>query len=309
MKKSLYYIFLLLVNFLFFNVVVADTNIKLEEPFYSFADIENFGLQGFTVVKDKLFVVLVGNEDTESIIKIYDLENKKEIKSIHFTSLGHANDVTYNSKTNEVYVLAASGSNDIYTFDGDTFNFLRKFEVSLPLRSITYIEDKDKYAVRTVATGFIYNEDFSLYNRFPFVMGMNINNDIARQGWAYYNGFIYYSNWSWIRLGGDGVNIIYVYDLDGNLRDSIFTDNTIGEVEDVAFYDSKMILGFNGYDGYVKFYFEEVPVVPEMMQKTESEVDTSRDNKINDDINLTIVFVVIVVLIIILIFIKKKKHG
>ena len=30
-----------------------------------------------------------------------------------------------------------------------------------------------------------------------------------------YNDFIYYCNWSWIRMGGDGSNTILIYDLDG----------------------------------------------------------------------------------------------
>ena len=97
-----------------------------------------------------------------------------------------------------------------------------QFESPLPIRSITYIEDTNEYAVRTVSVGFKYDSNFNLINKFPFVMGMNFGFDIGRQGWAYYKNHIYYTNWSWIKYGGDGSNSIYIYDYEGHRKDALY---------------------------------------------------------------------------------------
>ncbi len=309
MKKSLCYITFIFFLFISFKLCVyADTTLDIVDPFYSFSNIDNYGLQGFTVVKDKLFIVLVGNNDTESIFKIYDLKLKKEIKSIKFSSVGHANDVAYNSKTNEILVVAGSGSHKVLIFDGDTFEYKDSITLSLPIRSMTYIYNKDKYAVRTVANGYFYNNDYSLFNKFPFVMAMNFETDVGRQGWEYYNDYLYYATWSWIRLGGDGSNTIYVYDLDGNLRDKLHTLEGIGELECVSFYDDKMILGFNGYDERINFYISDIPDVPEYVEDLINE-DIKDNDKINPLIVVGTIAVIVIVTIISIIFKLKKKHG
>lgn len=270
MKRILYYLCFGCFFFIGFKSINAQTTLDLKNPVISFEKIPNFGLQGFTVVKNYLFIILEGKDDTESIIKVYDLNNFKEVMNYKFGSLGHANDVTYNSKSNKIYVIGSSGSKYVYCFDADNFKYLDKFQIELPVRSITYIDDKDIYAVRTISSGFLLDNEFNLINKFPFIVGMNINTDIGKQGWAYYNDLLYYSTWSWIRRGGDGVNIIYVYGLDGKLKDSFHTDNKIGELENIAFHNNKMILGFNGYDKNIKFYISDIP-------------DVSLEN--NDDVN------------------------
>ena len=65
-----------------------------------------------------------------------------------------------------------------------------QFEIGLPIRSITYVEDDDIYAVRTVSVGFKYDSKFNLISKVPFVIGLNFSADLGRQGWAYYNKYI-----------------------------------------------------------------------------------------------------------------------
>ena len=175
MKKFLIFIFILLIYFFTDKYTYADSQIILNEPIIQFNEIKNYTLQGYSVVKDKLFMVLEGYDDTKSIIKVYDLNTYKEVISYNYKSLGHANDVTYNKKTNKIYILASSGSNTIFTFNGDTFDYEDRFEISLPARSITYLDDYNMYAIRTVTSGFIYNKDFILENKLPFVIGMNFS--------------------------------------------------------------------------------------------------------------------------------------
>lgn len=295
--------------------VQAESMLELNDSIIEFDNITNYNLQGFTTINNYLFMVLDEYEDTKSIIKVYNLNDGKLIKSYEYGSLGHANDVTYNSKNNLIYVLQSGGFNKVFIFDGDSFEYKETISISLPLRSITYIDDLDKYAGRTVATGFMFNNDFSLSSKIPFIVGMNFSNKIGRQGWAYYNGYIYYANWSWKRFGGDGSNMIFIYDLNGNKIDSLRTKVNIGEIEDIAFYNNKMILGFNSYDNKIKFYMEDIPEVKilEVSQDVDEEaVDNTNmeDNENNNNviyILISLLFFIIVIGIGIFSIIHKKS--
>ena len=277
MKKHLFKIFFILLMYFSFNIVYAEKTLVLDNPVISFRNIDKYGLQGFTTVDNYLFMILEGYDDTKAIIKVYDLDTFKEVKSYEYGSLGHSNDVTYNRKNNKIYVIASSGSNIVYTFNGDSFLYEDEFDIGLPVRSITYVEDEDIYAVRTVSVGFKYDSKFNLISKVPFVIGLNFSADLGRQGWAYYNNYIYYANWSWIRLGGDGANIIYVYDLNGRRKNTLYTENNIGELEDIAFYNNKMVLGFNGYDKNIKFYMVDIPGTEDLvLEETKNEVSVDK---------------------------------
>lgn len=280
--KKVFFKTLLILLFFTINTVYAEKTLVLDNPVISFKKIDNYVLQGFTTVDNYLFMILEGYDDTKAIIKVYDLDTFKEVKSYEYGSLGHSNDVTYNRKNNKIYVIASSGSDVVYTFNGDSFLYEDQFEIGLPIRSITYVEDDDIYAVRTVSVGFKYDSKFNLISKVPFVIGLNFSADLGRQGWAYYNKYIYYANWSWVRLGGDGANIIYVYDLSGRRKDTLYTENNIGELEDVAFYNNKMILGFNGYDKNIKFYMIDIPDTEDkILDDTKNEVNVDKVDSFN----------------------------
>lgn len=307
MKKLLFYIFIFIASFFFSTNVYADNTLEFNEPVIEFKKIAYHGLQGYTVAKDKLFVVLIGNEDTTSIIKVYDLNTYEEILSYNYSSLGHANDVTYNSKTNKIYVIAGGGSDKVFIFNGDTFKYEETINIGLPVRSITYIEDINRYAVRLVGTGYIYNSDFKLTSKFPFIVGMNMSSDVGRQGWTYYNGLIYYANWSWVSQGGNGTNAIFVYDLDGNKYTTIYTDDTIGEIEGVDFYNNKMVLGFNGYDKNTKFYVVDIPKVEKIVTEVEIIEAPVIVKKQNYTVYIVIGISILVGIILLVVILKHKK--
>ncbi len=311
MKRYLIYSIILFV--IGFNLVNANDYLELEKPIIEFPTIEHYSLQGFTTTDKYLFMVLNGYDDQKSMIKVYDLETNKLVTSYDYSSLGHANDVTYNSRKNMIYVLAGGGSKLLFGFDGSTFKHSSLIELELPGRSITYIDENDTYAIRTVSTGFILDSELNLNNKIPFIIGMNIRNDVGRQGWSYYNGYIYYSNWSWIRLGGDGSNFIFVYDMNGKEKDVLYTKNDIGEIEDVSFYKDNMILGFNGYDDKIKFYSIPVPEIKEVHLEEVVENLDEEDNEeipyVTNKINIyAIIGIVTIIFISIVIILKKKKN-
>lgn len=307
MKKIIFFIFLLFFFWIF--KVEGKSDFNFQDTIIKFPYIEGYGLQGFTTTDRYLFMVMIKDDESDSIIRIYDLENFMLYKEIKFGTLGHANDVTFNSKNGFVYVLGSSGTTIVYSFN-ERFDYVGSFKIPLPARSISYIPTEDSYAIRTVSTGFILNHQFKLENKFPFIVGMNINSAIGRQGWSYYNGYLYYANWSWKRLGGDGSNFLYVYDRKGKNVASYYTDDTIGEMEDVAFYKEKMVLGFNGYDGYVKFYMMDIPKI-ESVKETEEQVEIETMELIEKETKmknyLLLGCVIILLFIFFVIFLKYKK--
>ncbi len=261
---------------LFFILCLFCFNVKAQEFIVSnriihFEKIEDYNLQGFTVTDKYIIGILINENNSKAIIKVFDINSYQELQSIKTNSLGHANDVTYNSNTNLIYVIE-NGSKVINTFDADTLEYRGNVVTDLPIRSLTYIPDRDLYAARVVSTGFILNNDFSLRNTLPFVAGMNISFDTCRQGWSYYNGYIYYAKWSWIRKGGDGTNTISIYDLEGTKVDELITRNDLGELEDVEFIGNKMLLGINNYNDYVDFYLEDVPLIDEEFEDEVEEI-------------------------------------
>jgi hypothetical protein len=257
-------LFLLLILISFNNVLAKD--IEVTNKIISIPEINGFYLQGFTTVDDKIVAIFITDDETECIVKIFDINTKREIYNKSQKGVGHANDITYNSKTNNIYVVHGGGTDIVHVFDKD-MNYIEDIKVGLPIRSLTYDYDRDIYLARTVASGFIYNNDLTLKSKIPFITAMNFSRDIARQGWEYHNNYLFYTNWSWIRLGGDGSNIIRVYDLDGNRIDVFVTKDNIGELESIAFYDNKMILGFNSYNDTIDFYLEDIPEIKPLVKE------------------------------------------
>ena len=300
MKKICFFI-LLLFTIIKVNALVE---IDLENPIIRFPKIDDYVLQGFTNVDNKLFMVFIEPSKSKPLIQIYDLDTKKLIKEFYTSDIGHANDVTYNSKENKIYVLHGDGLSLLHVFDGTGFNYLRDIKISLPIRSITYVEDKDLYAVRTISTGFYYNSDFSLKSKLPFIIGMNMSSDVGRQGWTYYDGLIYYSTWSWVRLGGDGTNTIHVYDLGGNKLDTIVTPGGVGELEDVVFYNNKMILGINTYDDFIEFYEFDIPNIDRHVVINEEIVEVTEEKK---SFNWFYIIPLVIVILFIVLLCKRKR--
>ena len=285
MKK--YFIFIIFLFSIFISNINA-IDIELYNKVIEFDQEDGFSLQGFSSNEKYLFMILINDDESKSMIKVYDINNYNLVFSNTGSSLGHANDVTYNSKDNMFYVAISGGSEIVYRFNGDDFSYVDSIDIGLPIRSITYIDDLDKYAVRLITSGYILDNEFNK-ELVPFVFGLNIAPDVGRQGWTYYNNLIYYCNWSWLRMGGDGSNTIQIYDLKGNYIDKLHTNNTVGEIEGVSFSNNKMIYGFNEYEGKVAFYVEDIPdiEIPEIILDN---LDNTIDNDDDDEIKNNIIY-------------------
>ena len=304
--KYINYLFILF--FLLANIVLANQNIEVNNKVISFNNIENYNLQSFTIVDDKIIIVLVNYDNNAGIIKEYSLKNYKEIKSINIDSVGHANGITYNKNNKRLYILHADGDDTIYIYDSNTLEYIDKVRVNLPIRSIAYVEEEDNYLVRTYITGYKLDNNFKLVSKMPFISNLVSNYDVARQDWTYYKGKLYYANWSWKRLGGDGANIIYVYNIKGKLLDTLFTKDNLGELEDIDFYDNKMVLGFNGYDDKVNFYLEDLVEINDIVIEDKEEIKDENNNK-QFYIYLLVIPTILFIFILTLFMIRKRKKA
>ena len=302
------YLFCLSCLFIFFiNPTLAESNLELTNKIISIKKIEDFNLQSFTTVNNNLFIVLIGHNDTESLIKVYNLDDLKEIKSYRFHSLGHANGTTYDSKENKIYVLNSNGSTIIHIFNGSTFEYLDSFNIDLPARSIAYNEDNNTFLIRTFINGYQLTNDLKLTNKTPFITGLNANSYIAHQDWTYYQDYLYYCNWSWPSHGGDGTNYISVYNLQGQLIANLTLSANLGEIESVAFYNNQMISGFNAPNNYINFYLQDIPQLSNTYSNKQ-DTPLKQSPKVTKFTNPLIYLLPLIFILIFikLIFIKKK---
>ena len=272
-----------------------------------FNNYQDFDLQGFTVTDKYIVDVLISDDENESIIKLFDKKTFMEVNSIYGGSLGHANDVAYNTNNNLIYVID-NGNKDVHLFDANTLEYIKTIESDIELRSLTYINDKGYFLARNITTGYILDDNLKLIKEKPFIWGLNVSSKVARQGWAYWKDKLYYATWSWIRMGGDGTNTIYVYDLNGRKENELVIDKDAGELEDVAFLDDNILLGFNGYDNYVAFYLEKIePNEKRTILEINDEDEILETDKKNNYSYGIILGIILLLIIIMSLFCLKKK--
>jgi len=300
MKKIYYLLFL----FSFLLIKVNALEIDLKNPFIKFPKEGEYVLQGFTTVEDKLFTIFINPMEDKPIIKIFKIDDGSLVKSFSIQALGHANDVTYNNNEKKIYVVNGNGEKIVHVLDGETYKYLETKTINLPIRSMTYVSDRDLYAVRTVSVGYFLDNKFVATSNLPFIVGMNFRQDVARQGWAYNDGMLYYSTWSWIRFGGNGTNTIYVYTVDGDTVGRITTKAGIGELENVSFYEDQMILGINTYDDFIEFYKIKKPVI----EPEERLENTIEEEPKKESFNYLPIIIGVSLVVVIACFIVIKKR-
>ena len=66
---------LLFIITLFIGSIVYATELNVENKIISFPKIEDYVMQGFVVVKDKLFVTFVKKDNVHAYIQVYDLDD------------------------------------------------------------------------------------------------------------------------------------------------------------------------------------------------------------------------------------------
>lgn len=145
--------------------VSSADQVELEEVFSA----ERTGggwTQGFTVT-DKYYVVVTTVSDGDNFMTAYDKKTFEEVRSVR-CDIGHGNDLTYNSNTNEIVALGGS-DNMIKFFDADTLEEMPMRQIMLGVdvmpasnaNGIAYNADLDEYYIVSPKTGIrIWGGDF-----------------------------------------------------------------------------------------------------------------------------------------------------
>ncbi len=226
--------------------------------------------KGFTSVQggvttDKYIITIFINDnedgDHKAAIMVLNKNNYKLVRLVNNPiieyDLGHANDCTFNARTNELLVLSGRKIN-VIDLNNDSFTLKRQIKLNFYYSGLGYDEENDQYVLARGIKGGSFFEVRN--NEFRILRTFTLKTNLTRQSLTVYQGNIYFLCYESGMLTKhqtvyDGVlkrkeNLIYVYDLDGNKKTIYYIPfsyrNIIfGEIENISFINGKMLIQFN----------------------------------------------------------------
>ena len=224
-------------------------------------------LQGFTMT-DKYYVLIMrppGQEDNNRIEIIRRSDEKDVTKSFGNPTynMGHGNDATWNSKTNEIIVVDGSRKRQV-RIDAKTFkkkgtmNLVNSKGQALSASGIAYDKERNIYYTASGSSIRTFNTNNKLVSSF------SEKHHQTNQGFSYNNGYFYRPTWESAGTYKDAIydgifkkntTIIYQFGLNGSFTHAYYIDNPLYEVESMAF-DEKNVpyIAFNGPSGCFSIY-------------------------------------------------------
>ena len=224
-------------------------------------------LQGFTVT-DKHFVLIMrppGQEDHNQVVVIRRSDNKDITKSFKSPvyNIGHANDATWNTKTNEIAVVDGSRK-QLFRMSASNFKKTGTTKLTnakgkaIGLSGIAYDKVRNVYYGASGSTIAEFNTKNQL------VFSFTEKHHQTNQGFAYNNGFLYRPTWEsagaysgsvYDKIFKKNTTVLYQFGLDGSFTHGYYIDNPLYEVESMAF-DSNNVpyIAFNGPSGHYSIY-------------------------------------------------------
>ena len=171
----------------------------------------------------------------------YDLKNWQLVKKKTGLVLGHANDMTYNSKKNYIAVSHnAPEYNIISIVDPETLKVTESYEIKLKIYSIAYCEKLDCYFVG-ISGGYNFAKLDSEFNVVKKYKG--VKSGYVRQGADCDDQYIYFTQ-------SGGSNIVVVYDLNGKYVDD-FALSSDNEVENIFHIGNDFYSTLHYYGSYL----------------------------------------------------------
>lgn len=250
---------------------LENTDIKLNQLFeHDMYKIDNirYHLQGYTIT-DKYIVLGCRHADNDHYLVLYDKDTYKYVNAYHFDNLGHANDMTYNSKTKKI-VVVNNITNNFIIINAETFVEEQVIPVTPSenkATSIAYYKEKDGYIIRQYykdEENVIKSKAILLDNSFNYISEFNIQT--FNQGAGIFNNHYYTVNY----ILQTDQNYIRVYDLNTKqlVKQYFKDDANYHELEGIEFDENgKMILGFNNPENKISFYsldFDAIEYTPIM---------------------------------------------
>ena len=190
---------------------------------------------------DGTYAYFAAQQGNTTILK-YDMRTWKRVdKATGMNVLGHANDMTYNSKRNWIVVANNAPEYNILTvINADSLEIVSTVTIKLEVYSIAYNPDRDIYVVGISGS---YNFAF-LDSTFKVVKKFKgQDTGYTRQGCDCDENYIYFA-----QSGGD--NAVVVYDYAGKYVD-IFSLGNSDEVENLFHVGSSFYTTLHHYGNFV----------------------------------------------------------
>ena len=231
------------------NIITADAS----SSFYSSATIapikshieEDAGFSNYVTAQgsctDGKYAYFAINNGYTTILK-YDV-NTWELKDRQSgLYLGHANDMTYNSKKDIIVVANNAPDYNILTFlDPDTLEIIGTKKIKYKIYSISYNSQTDQYVVGISGTYdfAILNSKFKKVERYD-----GYQSGYLRQGCDSDDDYIYF-----VQSGGGG-NLIVIYNWNGELVDTVTVDKAL-EIENIFHVKNTVYITLHHFGNFV----------------------------------------------------------
>lgn len=154
-----------------------------------------------------------------------DLKDWSVVNMTYGLEFGHANDLVFNTKKNELYAvhLDRPHSQKLVRIDPDTLEIIGEVELSFPFYAAAYNETRDQYAFGRGGgyTIVLTDGDFKYLKLLP-----GVNTGLTRQGMDCDDKYIYFLHWD----SKNHKSQMMVYDWEGHHINTVKINNYI-EVE------------------------------------------------------------------------------
>jgi pilin isopeptide linkage protein len=287
MKKRNIIVLVILILLLSTNKVNALTKSEMTKlnltKVSSYSKPTNYtSVQGGTVTDKYVITLFLDNSKNNQGKNALLVLDKNTYKKVNLSSnpikdycFGHANDATYNSKTNELLILNGS---KVHILDAHTFKQKRVVTLTRSYHAIGYDSSSNQYVL--AASGSNHKTIFYIMDsKFNIKSNFSMTTNLTKQGLTVHNGYIYYTCYEAGKVTKyqsvyDGVlkakeNAIYVYDLKGNKKTIYYipysyNNEVFSEIENISFNGNKMLIQFN-QSGKVGYY---TPVINNDTEET-----------------------------------------
>ena len=290
-----------------------DSSLKIEEiPFNLLKSYKTDGTgdfaphsgatQGMTMTDKYILLVQWTANEEPTTIHVLDKNNLALKNSIVFDTatngytLGHANDMAYDKKTGFVYVYSGHKVDNkvqLVRFKIDKngqMTDLSTLDAPRGISGIAVDNDHDQFIVYSGGKIFIYDKDFNEKKSF------SVPTKLTTQGIGYWKGYVYFTCYeagvptiyqTVFNFNERKSNLIYMYDLEGNLAKTLYLSNKVvaGEIESVEFYDNgEMLFNYN-YEGISLFKSNYSIQIKDVSLNTKPTKLTYIQNKDNIDLS------------------------
>jgi len=255
-KKFLSFVLILIVLIFPFSVSALS---KEEMQSVSYQKVFEFvrpsgyaSFQGMIITDQYIVLAAIKDDSSNTALFVFDkgtyqlaeLENNPIIDY----NFGHANDMAYNSETHEIYII---NNNIIHVLDDQSFQEKDSITLSKGFVGIAYDDSTQQFFFRDASSAYICSDAMGILKSFP------TPTNLTRQAISVFDQHYYYTAYENGAVNSyqsvyDGVleagsNLIYVYDFDGNLVNTLYLSPGYGELEAMEFDDGIPYLLFNDF--------------------------------------------------------------